>query len=249
EAAQLADDPVTQAELLERAGTAAGSAGDTDGGIARFERAIELFEKEGLTHPAARVSARLGQVMWFRGRLKEAVDRMERSFQVLSDEEPDEDFAMLAAQLGRLEFFAGRTEQAAERTDRALEIAEGLWLPEVLSQALNTQGLILYAGHERRRQGYALIKYALEVALENDLPAAAHRAYFNLADLAAQNDRYAEAREYVELGLALNRRLGYRQNEWMFLGQIYGFYGSGLWDTAIEMTDQIPKERMAEHRL
>src|SRR5205823_2703786 len=93
------------------------------------------------------------------------------------------------------------------------------------------------------------IKYALEIALENDLPSAAHRAYFNLADLAGQTDRYAEAREYVQLGLALNRRLGYRQNELMFLGQTYGFYESGEWDTVIEMTDQIPRERIAEHRL
>src|SRR6266511_3436909 len=194
--AELADDPVTRAELLERAGTAAVSGGDTDAAIARYEGAIELFEAEGLTHPAARVSARLGQMMWFRGRLSEALDRMERSFQVLSEEEPDEDYATLAAQLGRLEFFAGRTEQAVERIDRALEIAEALWLPEVLSQALNTQGLILYAGHDRRRQGYALIKYALEVALENDIPSAALRAYYNLADLAVQNDRHGEFREY-----------------------------------------------------
>ena len=249
EAAELADDPVMQAELLERAGNAAWSGGDSDAAVGRYERAIEVFEAEGLTHPAARVSARLGQVMWFRGRLHEAVDRMERSFQVLSGEEPDEDLAALAAQLGRLEFFAGRTDEAEARIDRAIEIAEALWLPEVLSQALTTQGLILYAGNERRRQGYALIKYALEVALENDLPNAAHRAYFNLADLAVQNDRYPEFREYVDLGLALARRLGYRQNEWMFLGQTYGFFPSGDWDTAIEMTDQIPKERIAEHRL
>ncbi|HYV02298.1 MAG TPA: adenylate/guanylate cyclase domain-containing protein [Actinomycetota bacterium] len=249
EAAELADDPVTRAELLERAGTAAVSGGDTDAAIARYEGAIELFEAEGLTHPAARVSARLGQMMWFRGRLSEALDRMERSFQVLSEEEPDEDYATLAAQLGRLEFFAGRTEQAAERIDRALEIAEALWLPEVLSQALNTQGLILYAGHDRRRQGYALIKYALEVALENDIPSAALRAYYNLADLAVQNDRHGEFREYVELGLALARRLGYRQNELMFLSQTYGFFLSGEWDTAIAMSGEIPREKVAEHRL
>jgi predicted ATPase len=249
EATELADDPVMQAELLERAGNAAASGGDTDAANVRYERAIELFEEAGMTHPAARVSARLGQTMWFRGRLSEAVDRMERSYQVLSDEEPDEDFATLAAMLGRLEFFAGRIDQAAERIDRAIDVAEGLWLPEVLSHALNTLGLIQYAGHERRRQGYALVKYALEVALENDIPSAASRAYFNLADIAAQNDRYAEARENVELGLALARRLGNRQQEFLFLGQTYAFFQSGEWDTALEMTDQIPKERVEEHRL
>ena len=249
EAAELADDPITEAELLERSGMAAASGGDTDGAISKFERAIELFEAQGRTHPAARVSARLGQAMWFRGRLEEAVDRMERSFQVLSGEEPDEDLAMLAAQLGRLEFFAGRTEEAAKRVDMAIDIAESLWLPEVLSQALNTQGLILYAGQDRRRHGYALIKYALEVALENDIPSAAFRAYYNLADLAAYGDRYGEAREHIENGLALARRLGNREQEWLLLGQTYPLFVGGDWDTVLAMTEQIPREKIAEHRL
>ncbi len=249
EAAELADDPGQRAEFLERAGIAMSVMGDSDGAIARFERAIELFEAEGLTHPAARVSARLSQAMWFSGRLEEAVDRMERSFQVLSSEEPDEDFAMLAAQMGRLEFFAGRTEKAAEHIDTAIDVAEGLWLPEVLSQALNTQGIIMYAGKDRRRQGYALIKYALEIALENDIPSAAFRAYFNLADLASYGDRYGEAREHVEAGLALARRLGNREQEWLLLGQTYPFFLLGEWDTVLANTDQIPREKIAQQRL
>jgi hypothetical protein len=51
-----------------------------------LEHSIASFEAEGDTHPAARVSARLAQVMWDRGRMVEAVERMERSFQILSKE-------------------------------------------------------------------------------------------------------------------------------------------------------------------
>ena len=248
-AADLADETSARAQLIERGGAAARAAGDIDGAIERFEKAVALFEEEGLSHPAARVSAALGVVMWQRGRLAEAVDRMERSYEVLASEEPDEDFAELAAQLARLDFFAGRIELAFERVEVASDIAEGLWLPEVLAQALNTKGLVLYSAKGRRHEAYALLRYALEVAVENDLPSATHRAMFNLADLAAQADRYQEARDFVEQGLALNRRLGNRSNEWQFLGQVYPHYALGEWDELLALVDDIPLEKVEEHRL
>ena len=248
-AAALADEPALRAQLIERSGTAARNAGDTDGAIERFELAVELFEREGLTHPAARVSARLGESMWQRGRLSEALDRMERSYEILSAEEHDEDFAVLASQLGRFDFFAGRVGSAEERSEVALDVAEGLWLPEVLSHALNTKALVLFGAKGRRREAYALMKYALDVAIENDIPSATHRSYFNLADMAAQSDRYQEAREYVELGLAYNRRLGNRANEWQFLGQMYPHFALGEWDELLAMLAEIPTDKVAENRL
>ena len=248
-AADLADETSVRAELIERAGSSAQAAGDSDGAIERFERAVGLFEEEGLSHPAARVSAQLGVVMQYRGRLAEAVDRMERSYEVLASEDPDEDFAALAAELARLDFFAGRIELAFERVEVAIDIAEGLWLPEVLAQALNTKALILYSAKGRRREAYALLRYALEVAVENDLPSATHRAMYNLADLASQADRYQEARDYVEQGLALNSRLGNRSNEWQYLGQVYPHFALGEWDELLALVGQIPIEKVEEHRL
>ena len=79
-----------------------------DEASAHFERAIELFEASSATHPAARVSARLAEIMWDRGRLEQGLESMDRAFEVLAQEEPDEDLAALAAQLGRFMFFAGR---------------------------------------------------------------------------------------------------------------------------------------------
>jgi tetratricopeptide (TPR) repeat protein len=248
-AAELADETSVRAELIERAGSAARAAGDSDGAIERYERAVGLFEEAGLSHPAARVSAALGVVMWQGGRLAEAVDRMERSYAVLASEEPDEDFAELAAGLARLDFFAGRIELAYQRTEVAIDIAEGLWLPDVLANALNTKALVLYSARGRRHEAYALLQYALELAVENDLPSATHRAMFNLADLAAQTDRYQESRDYVEQGLALNRRLGNRATEWQFLGQVYPHFALGEWDELLELVGQIPIEKVEEHRL
>ena len=172
-----------------------------------LERALGLYEAQRLTHPAARVSARLGEVEWRTGRLDEALERMERAFAVLADDEPDADLATLAAELGRLHFFKGDVELAARRIDVAIEIAESLWLPEILSQALNTQGLISSWGG-RSEQSLALLKHALELALENDLAAAALRAYINLGDRLDRRDRYEEAIELDRRGVALARKAG-----------------------------------------
>jgi class 3 adenylate cyclase/tetratricopeptide (TPR) repeat protein len=249
EAADLASDAGVQASLVERAGMAAQAAGATTLASERFEHAIELFESNGLTHPAARVSARLGQVQWDIGRFAEGVDRMEASLKVLSGEEHDEDFAVLAHQLGRMDFFAGRIDQAAERTETAIDIAEGLWLPELLSNALNTKAVILYSARARRREGYALMQYALEMALDNDLPEAAMRAYYNISDLAVQADRFQEGKSFVERGLALARRLGNRDWEWRFLGQVQSMLLLGDWDLTVSMIEEIPIEKVPEARL
>jgi class 3 adenylate cyclase/tetratricopeptide (TPR) repeat protein len=248
QAAELEDDPVSRAELLERAGSAARASGAVDIASERYEEALTLFERHGLSHPVARIAAKLGEVMWDRGRAREGLERMDRAFRVLSDEEPDEALASLAAELGRFLFFSGQPDQALERIERALDIAESLWLPEVLSNALNTKAVILYSAHGRRREGFALLKYALEIALEYDVQSAALRAYYNIIDLTQQSDRMTEAQGYLDAGLALARRIGNRYWEWQLLGQIYPSYITGDWDRAVEMTAQLPPEKVLEAR-
>jgi class 3 adenylate cyclase/tetratricopeptide (TPR) repeat protein len=244
-AAELSDDPVVEAQLHERAGRTAFSSGRVDESREHFEFALGLFEAQGLTHPAARVTARLGEAEWRSGHLDEALARMEHAFEVLSGDEPDEDLATLAAELGRLQFFKGEPELAAPRIDRAIEIAESLWLPEVLSEALNTQGLIAgYAG--RFEQALALMKHSLELALEHDLTRAALRAYNNLGDLLDRRDRYEEAIELVRPALALARKAGHRMNEWRLLGELsYYLLRTGAWDESLELAREVPEDRFS----
>jgi tetratricopeptide (TPR) repeat protein len=157
---------------------------------------------------------------------------MDRSFKVLAEEAPDANLAWLAAQIGRFKYFAGEEEVAAARLETALQIAESLGLPEVLSQALDTKGLLL-STRGRRKEGIALLRYSLDVALEHDKPSAALRAYNNLADTAHQDDQYAGAQRYVDDGISLARRVGNRYWELILLGQIYPPYALGDWDGAL----------------
>jgi class 3 adenylate cyclase/tetratricopeptide (TPR) repeat protein len=247
EAAGLVEDPFLQAEFLERAGTIARGAGRAEAAKTHFEHALSLFEQHGETHAAARVSARLGEVMWDTGRVEEAVELMDRAFQVVSKEEPDADLASLAHALGRVLYFSGEVESAAERIEVALDIAESLWLPEVLSQALNTKSLTLLA-KGRPQECVALLEYALKIALEHDIPSASLRAYFNLAELSLQYDRFEEARDYVDRGLVMARTVGSGFWERRLLGQAYPLYALGDWDQILANIDELPLDLLQQER-
>ena len=240
-AAELADDPLVQAELRERAGVVAAVGGRAVAATAHFERALELFEARAATRPAARVSARLAETMWERGRHADALQTMDRSFQALAQETPDADFATLAAQLGRFMFFAGDTELALQRIETALQTAEALLLPETLSMALNTKAIAL-ASSGRPREASTLLRDALAIALEHDKPSAALRAYYNLADLLLRVDRYEESLHMVQEGVRLAHRVGNRYWEQNFAGQLYPFYALGRWDDVLRSRGDIPKD-------
>ena len=245
QAAELADQPLQRAELLERAGEMAWMRGRSDAAAAHFGQAIALFESHGRTHRAARVSARLAEVDWVAGSLDRGLERIEAAFQVLAAEEHDEDLATLAAELGRLHFFQGQLDLAAARVEVALTIAESLWLPEVLSQALNTKGVIAqFRG--RFEEALALLTHALKLALENDLPSAAMRAYNNLSDGLVRRDHYEQALEYDRQGLALARRVGNRIWEWRLMGDSTSALSlTGRWTEALDQLANMPEEGAA----
>jgi class 3 adenylate cyclase/tetratricopeptide (TPR) repeat protein len=241
QAAELAEEPLVRARLLERAGETAWASARAEEARAHYELAIALFEQEGETHPAARVSARLGEVDWMTGRLDEALGRMERAYDVLSQEDPDEDFAALAAMLGRLYFFKGELDLAKERLETALAIAEAHRLSGLLADVLISEGNVALP-QGRPEKALALFRHALEIALEHDVPAPALRAYYNLANLLRGRDRYEEALDHLEKGLLLARKVGNRQWEQLALaGSAYCLALVSRLDDARTRTAEVPE--------
>jgi len=240
QAAELAEKPAEQAELLERAGMSADDDGRAGDAIPLLERAIDLWSAEGMTHPAARGEARLGMACFNHGQIDAATERMSRSFEVLSKDEPDADLALLGAQLGRFRYLQDEDfENALEPLEFALEIAESLRLPDLVSEALNTKALILTT-LGRREEGLALMRHALTIALESDRPEHTLRAYFNLAYLAAAIDRQDEARAHDEQGIELARRRGNRQWEQSFMGHLRAYdFWVGQWDDLDRPEDEV----------
>jgi predicted ATPase/class 3 adenylate cyclase len=237
-AAELADDPLERARLLERAGHRARAADQLDVSETLLREAHALTEAAGATHDRARVAAALGLTVWQRGRLEEAIALMEDAFAVLSGDELDPDVATLAAQLGRLHHFAGDAERAAARIEVALDIAEELRLPEVIASALNTKSLIV---RNHLYESDALLRQALRIALDNDLVFEALRAYNNLVVLVTSHDRDEEALALLHESLALARRRGDRFWETrLTIGLCEDERLRGKWDAALERTAELP---------
>ncbi|MGZ4143120.1 MAG: ATP-binding protein, partial [Actinomycetota bacterium] len=239
QAADLAEDVGDTAFLVEQAGQMAWIGGRNEEALALFEQAIELFESRGLTHPAARVSARIGDIGYFNGEVGPAIERMERSFALLSQEEKDPDLGILAAQIARAQFFSGDLETAHERVEFALDIAETMWLPGLISEALQTKGNIL-AARSRREESLALLERALAVALENDYPLSAARAYVNLSDRMTTYDRFDEAISFAGRGYELATRVGAERFRWSLVGNMfYPLFITGEWDEAFARMDLV----------
>jgi class 3 adenylate cyclase/tetratricopeptide (TPR) repeat protein len=245
-AIELADDPLAEAELRERAGEMAAVGLRHEQAEAHYRPALELLEAAGQTHPAARVSARLGEVEWSRGHLDEAIERMEDAFAILSADEPDADFAALATQLGRLQFFHGNLDRASELLELGVSLAESLLLPEIIAQALNTYGVIsTFRGRPETAQ--ALFAHSLKLALEHDLPTPALRAYNNLGDSFIRRDRYEDALPFHASGVALARKVGNRLWEWQLLMETsYALMSGGRWDEAGAALAEIPESELRD---
>jgi tetratricopeptide (TPR) repeat protein len=111
---------------------------------------------------------------------------------------------------------------------------------------MDSAGVIMTFG-SRLEQAQALIKRALELALEHELPAAALRAFNNLGDVLNRRDRCDEAADQLEQGIAYARRVGDRQFEQILLGELsWSLALAGRWAEAIALLNQVPEERLVE---
>ena len=240
----LADEPLQRAELLARAGEMAGYSGDPDTAQSLFEQSIAIYEGEGDSHAAARASGKLGSTLFFTGRREEAIARLEHAFDVISVDEPNEDLARLAAQLSRAYWFSGDLERAGARAELALDIAEAQGLPGALAFALRAKGAVSFSrGHPE--ESFALVKHALEVALEHDLAEHASTCYFLLSDRCFRRDRYTEALALLDESLVFARRLGNRPFEWGALAErTYPLFMAGRWDDVVATTDEFTQEQV-----
>ena len=222
QAAELADDSLMEAELEERAGRMAWLGARGDQARMYLDRAHAVFEAEGQTRRAARISTVLAEIDHRDGHPPEAVARLEAALDALAGEEPDEDVAYAAAQLGRFLVLNQQHELAAPRLEVALELAEALRLPEVFAQALTSKSL-LFSQRNRLQEARILLEGALELALANDLHAPAFRAMNNLAVNYESSDQYRLGVEASDRGLELARRVGDRVwEEGFLLGPISG---------------------------
>jgi class 3 adenylate cyclase/tetratricopeptide (TPR) repeat protein len=238
QAADLARDPLLEAELLEHAGRLAIQANRSAEARERLERAIQLYADTGQERASARASAALADVDVEEGRLAEAATRLGPAVDQLEQGKSSSELAAALAQLGRVLGLSGRMEAAAAPLERALMLAERLQLPGVFVEALTTKGIVLMM-QGRIGEARILLEAAIARAHDEQLHASALRAENNLLVVLESSDRYAEEVDLAQRSIALARRRGDRR--WqanLETGLVGPMFPLGRWDEALLIAEQ-----------
>jgi hypothetical protein len=143
--------------------------------------------------------------------------------------------ARLAQQIGR-GYFAGRAENAAGAVwaDRATALADAAEDPLLLAECISGYAAILMTT-ARPTMGLGMLRVALDVARDNDLPRAQLIPLNNLASFLAGRD-IEQARRYAEDGLALSRRLGEEDvGQYLAATAAYVYWLGGRWDDLLAL--------------
>jgi class 3 adenylate cyclase/tetratricopeptide (TPR) repeat protein len=231
QAAELAEDDLERADLLERAGRALWVSGEPDSAERRLRQAVELYEVGGRgTGGAAAVT--LGFILRNLGRVAEARALLEP----FRDVQEGTDQVVRAEGLAELAgtFMAeGEVDEAGPLLEEALLTLELQEAWPALANVLITRTVYLIF-RRRAQEAMAVLRHALGLAEQYDRPTTALRARYNLAAMAIEADRFSEAVEEVERGLAVARERGDRSHERRLLGQaITPLYVLGRWDEVV----------------
>ena len=241
-AAELADEPLERARLLQQVGDMALSNTEYEDAERAFREAEHLLEGDEEARGSTRLSGRLAQVEAVTGRGQAALERLEQAYASVATHEPDPEITDLAARLGQMYVYAGDFERAKEPLELALTTAQAQRLPEPLVRALLAKSLLVRA-QQRPEEELALMRHALRYALENDLPDQAGMAYSFVSDGCFLYDRYGEALDLLREALALARRVGIRRAEMFTLAELsYALAMTGDWDEALAARAELPDD-------
>lgn len=178
--------PRKRAELLERQAEACYVTDQYDQGIEAFERALDIYRREGDRLREGDVLGRLSDILWCPGRVLESELRAREAVTLLESfpagRELAQAYAALAASCARAE----RLDEAHTWASRALDLAEGLGDDEIAVNAL------LSIDAER----------ALERARRAGLPRHVSHGLSTLAGITTVWCRFPEADRFVADGLA-----------------------------------------------
>jgi hypothetical protein len=115
--------------------------------------------------------------------------------------------AQALAGLAACWIFVGQVERAGPVLEEALATLEAMRAWRALTSALITRAVYLVYGR-RRQEGVGVLRHALALAEEHDLPFEALRAHYNLAATLIEEHEFAAALEEIDRGIALARERG-----------------------------------------
>ncbi len=175
--------------LVDRPQDAAGACG----------RALALWRAAGDPLREGDTLRRLSCIQWSLCRGQEAVATAEAAVSVLEPLGPTAELAWAYSALASQRMVRYEHDAAAGLAAAAQRIAAAQGIPEVLSDALNTQAFVT----SRLGGDWAgPMSQALQIALSGGLPEQAARAFNNLCTLLSGTREFAQAESYLADGIA-----------------------------------------------
>ena len=164
-----------------------------------LEQALRRWRQAGDRRREGATLRTLSRTMWRLCRGQEALAAAEAAVSLLEPLGPSAELAWAYVNLGSRRTDEGQYEVAVGLTRQAEAMAESLGVPEVLSEALNTQGCALAC---LRGDWAGPLERALEIAVAGGLQEQAGRAFANLHVLYCSELRFTEAEPYFAGGVA-----------------------------------------------
>ena len=233
-----------QVTLWENAAEAAHKAAVFDVAENYLSQAIAWYERHGDSAGAARATALLGSALLGADRIDAAINTLTTALARENSDGTGEAVALMA-ELGRAYFRKGDFEVAAEWVDKVLPVAARVDALPVITEALITKGTaVSFLG--RTQEGLAILRGALSLATEHDLPLQRLRVLNNLAGTAGLHSP-REAAAASKEGLVIARRLGVRGWE-LNCAENYASasLSTGEWEAAMAILDETYTQEIAD---
>ena len=163
------------------------------------ERALALWRAAGDPLREGAALSRMSSVLWRLCRGADSVTTAEAAVKLLSPLGLSAELAWACARLASSRMLNNRNDEALSLARQARQAGESLELPDVVSDALNTEGV---ARSALGADGSAQLREALRIAVSHHLHAHAGRAFANLGSVYSQHLRFAEAERVGLEGIA-----------------------------------------------
>ena len=244
------------AASLSNAGTCYNELGEFERAVALQSRAVEAFERHGLTNQFVQALGELGRTYSQQDRAARALPYMRRAFEVANRAHMNADAALIAGNLAQALTALGQWDEATRFNDDATRIRTASGTGKLMWNTLNAAGIA--AGRGRPDEARQL--YAEAIAASIKEPAVQWQANAGLAHLALASHDEKHAAEYFERTLQIIEqtrsdllKTDYKLSYLSSLIQFYREYvdaliAQGRTDRALEVADSSRGRVLAERQ-
>jgi len=234
----LPADDLERATVLVNAAEAAFRGGRYPEAERACRDAISGFRAEGETVAQAEATAKLGNILWYRGESAQALELSHEAIRLLEGEPPGPELAYASVRMAGQFVMTGHHKDALEWAEKALASAEELGLDDQAMMARGFRGAARCALGDLG--GLEDLREALRLGLELGLGYETGVQYNNLAYQIWLAEGPAEALEISRSGIEFSERGGLvRQAMWTSAESLWMLFEKGDWDELLRRADRL----------